>query len=115
MGGAPVLTPWDIFVLRHRRPLNLVIHFISLLCFYGGLGLAAGTRDWHYLLPFFASGLIGAFGHFVSGDGGVSVRETTSTPTVVVFVPWLFFRLFTGRYGADIARAEARYQRGGPL
>lgn len=102
------LTNWDIFVLRHRKPLNWVIHFISLLCFYLSPPAALITHRWEYLVLFFGSGALGAFGHFISGDGGVSLRETTSTPRVVLFVPIMFFRILSGRYSADLRIADEK-------
>jgi hypothetical protein len=104
-----VLDPWDAFVVRHQKPSNLAGHFVSFVCFYGGPALALGTRNPWWLLPFFASGGIGALSHHLTGDGKVDVREATSSPLVVFFVTRMFWRILRGTYAEDIARANARY------
>lgn len=104
-----ILTPWELFVLRHRKPLNLWIHAVSFGMFYGGPVAALISRNPWWLVLFAASGSVGAFGHWVSGDGGVNVREATSSPLVVFYVTRMFWRMARGRYGADIAAAEARH------
>ena len=104
-----VLDAWDAFVVRHQKPSNLAGHFVSFVCFYGGPVLALATWNPWWLLPFFASGGIGALSHFLTGDGRVDVREATSSPLVVFFVTRMFWRLLRGTYAADIARANARY------
>lgn len=105
----PALDPWDLFVLRHRKPLNLCIHAVSFVMFYGGPAVAVATRNPWWIVPFLASGSVGAFGHWVSGDGGVSVREATSSPWVVFYVTRMFWRIARGRYRDDLAAADARY------
>ncbi|MSQ03056.1 MAG: hypothetical protein EXR71_14405 [Myxococcales bacterium] len=105
----PMLTPWDLFVLRHRRPLNLWIHAVSFGMFYGGPLAAVATRNPWWIVLFLASGGVGAFGHWVSRDGGVSVREATSSPWVVFYVTRMFYRIALGRYRGDIAAADARH------
>lgn len=105
----PVLTPWDVFVLRHRKPANLAIHAVSFAMFYGGPLAALGAGDWRWMGLFLGSGLVGAFGHWVTGDGGVSVKEASSSPLVVFYVTRMFLRMAQGRYGADIEAAVARH------
>lgn len=106
-----VLSSWDHFVLRHQKPGNLVVHFISMLMFYGGPLLAVWRWDWRWFVPFFLSGILGAIGHYAFGDGGVRVRETTSSPVVPLYVPWMFIRIACRRYHEDTARARRSYQR----
>ena len=107
-----VLDPWDAFVVRHQKPANLVGHFLSFVCFYGGPALALATWNPWWLLAFLASGGIGALSHHLTGDGRVDVREATSSPLVVFFVTRMFWRILRGAYADDIARANARYAEG---
>jgi hypothetical protein len=104
-----VLDDWDAFVVRHQKPSNLVGHFVSFLCFYGGPALALGKRNPWWLLLFFLSGGIGALSHFLTGDGRVDVREATSRPLVVFFVTRMFWRILRGTYADDVVRANERY------
>jgi hypothetical protein len=104
--GRWTLPAWELFVLRHHRPLNLAIHACSFAMFWGGPVAALATGEPAWLVAFFASGAVGAFGHWISGDGGVDLREATRSPTVVFFVTRLFARLLLGRYGEDLRRAR---------
>lgn len=112
-GDAPekrpaALTEWEAFVVRHQNPWNLVIHFVSFVFFFGGLGAAAILGNPWYLAFFSVSGLVGAFGHWVTGDGGVSVREATIQLMVPVYVGRMFASLALGTYGRDSQRAFAK-------
>jgi hypothetical protein len=105
------LSSWDTFVLRHKLPLNLGIHFLSFVVYYGGPVAALIFHNPWYLLGLPLSGMIGAFGHFVSGDGGVKVQEATFSPQVVFYVTVMFYKIARGRYGRDIAKAEMKLRR----
>jgi hypothetical protein len=103
------LTDWDVFVLRHRKRGNLAVHAVSCVCFFGGLLMAALTGKPVYLLAFFSSGIIGAAGHYLFKDGGVSVREATVQQTVPIYVVRMFWKLAWGTYQADVDQALARW------
>ena len=105
-------TRWDRFVLRHTNPLNLWVHFLSMLMYFVGPVLVLVTGNlWWWAAPILA-GSVGAFGHWISADGGVSIREATIEMTVPLYVPLVFWKIMMGSYFTeDIpkARAKARY------
>lgn len=105
------LDPWDRFVLRHQKPGNLAVHFVSMLCFYGGPVAALAAGDAWYLAYFFASGLIGGLGHYLFDDGRVDLRELTSRPEVPHYVVVMFWRILRGRYAEDTRRARENARR----
>lgn len=102
------MSSWDRFVLRHQKPGNLAVHFVSMLCFFGSPVAALAARDARYLAFFFASGLIGGLGHWLFDDGRVDLRELTSRPEVPHYVVVMFWRLLTGRYAEDTRLARER-------
>ncbi|HVJ92709.1 MAG TPA: hypothetical protein VM580_23070 [Labilithrix sp.] len=102
------LTPWDRFVLRHRRPGNLVVHFVSAILFFGSPLAALVFKQPWLLLGFFSSGLLGAAGHHVFADGVVSVREATVATEVPYFVLVMFYKIARGTYATDIERALSK-------
>ena len=104
------LSSWDLFVLRHRKRGNLVVHFFSFLTYYGSLfGLII---TWHpaWVLGLFLSGMIGAAGHYIYDDGRVKIKEATFDPMVVFYVTIMFYKIFRRRYAEDVAAAEQRLQ-----
>jgi hypothetical protein len=102
------LSEWESFILRHRHPGNLFVHFLSWLMFVGGPILAALTKNPWYLLLFFSSGAMGALGHFVFKDSGVSLREATSSVMVPVYVTRMFVALLGGNYWPQVEAAQVK-------
>ena len=109
--GNLTLSSWDLFVLRHNKPLNLQIHFVAFLMFYGGPVAALITWDPWWLVAYVLSGPLGAFAHYISGDGGVNLREATSSPLVVFYVTIMFFKIACRTYAAEVSAARERYER----
>lgn len=104
-------TAWEAFVLRHRDPLNLRIHFASMWLYLVGCTafFAVLTTEGRFSFGWFAvwcsSGPLGAFGHWWTGDGRVSTKEATHDPLVPLFVFRMFWHLGRGTYGEEVARA----------
>lgn len=107
MAGPGPLPRWPAFVLRHRHPGNLVVHAISAVLFWGFPWIALVTGDPRWWIGFLVSGVVGAAGHYVFADGGVSLREATSQPEVPWYVLRMFWRIARRRYAEDVAHAEA--------
>jgi hypothetical protein len=63
-----------------------------------------------WLLGVPISGPLGAAGHHIFRDGGISLRESTSSPEVVWFVSRMLWRILRGTYPSDIARARERLE-----
>lgn len=102
------LSNWDIFVLRHRKKGNLVVHFFSFLTYYGALFALLIT--WHpaWIIGLFVSGFIGTAGHYLFDDGRVKIKEATFDPMVVFYVTIMFYKIFRRSYSKDIEGAEQR-------
>ena len=102
------LSPWQIFVLRHRHPLNIFIHFLSALMFYLGPAAAIYFWDWRWLILFFSSGAVGTFGHWVSKDSSVNLREATASIDAVRFSTKMAWLVVSGRYDGEVSSAERK-------
>ena len=108
------LTNWDLFVLRHRNPVNIRIHLISVLIFWLGPVLALIHSPWWWI-AFFGSGLVGSIGHYISDDGKVDAREATSSVRVIFFASKMALLFLVGRYGREVSQSEQKielYERG---
>jgi hypothetical protein len=103
------LSSWDLFVLRHRHPGNLLVHFVSFVVYYGSVPLAIYFGNFYWLLGLPLSGVIGASGHYIFRDGGVKVSEATFDPQVVFYVTIMFLKIAQRRYRQDIICAEKKY------
>lgn len=106
------MTSWDFFVIRHRQPANLVVHFFCCLLYFGGWALVLATWNPWYLLGPVLSSVIGSPSHYLFDDGVVGFREGEGILTryVPLYVASIYWRMLRGRYRGDIERAEARYR-----
>ncbi len=106
------MTTWEYFVLRHRQPANLAVHFVCCLLYFGGLGGALLTWNPWYMLGPPLSSLLGTPSHYLFDDGVVSARhgEGILTRYVPIYVACIYTRMLRGLYAADIEAAEARYR-----
>jgi NAD(P)-dependent dehydrogenase (short-subunit alcohol dehydrogenase family) len=102
------LSDWDLFVLRHHKPGNLVLHFISAAMFFGSPIYGLLTHDWLWFGWFCLSGCIGTYAHYLTGDGTVTLRESSSSPRIVGYNLRMWWRVFIGRYGKDVRSAKRR-------
>lgn len=102
------LSNWDIFVLRHRKKGNLIVHFFSFLTYYGALFALIVTWDPTWIIGLFVSGFIGTAGHYLFDDGQVKIKEATFDPMVVFYVTIMFYKIFRRSYSHDIESAEQR-------
>jgi hypothetical protein len=103
-----MLSRWDYFVLRHQSPGNWLVHLASAVLFYVFPVLALVFRQPWFLAGFFASGAVGAFGHWYFKDATVSLREATVAVEVPHYVLVMFYKIARGTYAAEILRARAR-------
>lgn len=101
---------WDCFVVRHTHRGNLAIHALSAAMFFGGPLVALVLWSPWPLLGFAASGAVGASGHWLFKDGGVSPREATSQPEVPPWVLLMFWMLLRGTWWPEVQAARDRLQ-----
>lgn len=106
------MTKWEFFVLRHRQPANLAVHFLCTCLYFGGLAALAVTRDWRCLLGPALSSLIGSPAHYLFDDGEVDPRhgEGIFTGYVPFFLLRVYFELARGTYFDEVERVEERYR-----
>lgn len=109
-GRGDRLEAWDIFILRHQRYPNVVIHIFAASFFWFSPILAIIYSKWWWL-GFFGSGLLGSLGHAIFRDGSVDVREATSRMQVVYFSTWMCVLFLCGRWRQEINMAEAQFEK----
>ena len=100
-----LLNGWQAFVLRHKKPTNLVLHFVSAVLFFGSPVGFLLTWDPIWVWPWFASGFVGTGAHYVTGDGNVTLRQATSSPETIWHNLRMWWRIVSGRYAEDVRDA----------
>ena len=59
-----VMEYWDIFLLQHQHRMNVALHVVGILIFYGLLFAALGFQNPWILLGLPLSQWMGLMGHF---------------------------------------------------
>lgn len=105
------LSRWEFFVLRHRQPANLVVHFFAVILYFGGVFGLLLTWDPRWLLGGILSSLIASPSHYLFEDGIVSPDrgEGILTRYVPIYVASIYWGLLRGTYWGEVEKAEARY------
>lgn len=106
--GNLVLNSWDSFVLGHTHPVNIAGHFISFLMFWGFPTLALVTWNPWWLLAWCASGFVGIFSHYISGEGDVNYVYENTSPFVSMYVSVMFVKILRRTYATDVETARRR-------
>lgn len=100
---------WEIFVLKHQHPVNILIHMVSAILFYGVPLTALYTRNpWILCLMPFSSG-IGVFGHAICERTNVGFKDSICSPDVVRCSTKMFYRVIIGKYSQDIQEINMRF------
>jgi hypothetical protein len=106
------MTKWEFFVLRHRQPGNLVVHFFGQILYFGGLLGLLWTWDWRFLVGPVLSALIAVPAHYLFGDGIVDPRygEGIFTGYIPIYVVLIYWELLRGTYWPEVERVERRHR-----
>lgn len=103
---------WLFFVIRHRQPANLVVHFFAVNLYFGGIFGFLATFDPRWFLGGILSSVIASPSHYYFDDGIVSPDrgEGILTRYVPIYVASIYFMLLRGTYWPEVEKAEARYR-----
>ena len=102
----PFTDYWDIFVMKHRHPLNIALHALGVVIFYGLLALALILRNPWLLLALPSSQLVGLLGHAAFERSHIDAQDAVFSLRASRCLNKMFVRILTGRYGDDIRRAS---------
>jgi len=97
---------WDVFVLKHQHPANIVLHVIGIGIFYGLLCAAMVTHNAWLLcgLPLAqASGLIG---HFLFERSHIDLQDAVFSWRASYCLGRMLWRILLGKYGEDIRHGQ---------
>jgi hypothetical protein len=103
------LEDWDLFVLRHQKTSNLIIHLFSTFLFWFSPLLALLVSPW-WLVGFFISGLVGGVSHLITNEGTAETKEVTSSLQVVHFSTTMSWLFITGKYRKEIEITKNKFR-----
>lgn len=98
----PFTNYWDIFVLKHQNPLNIALHGVGVVLFYGLLIASWITRNPWLLLLLPSSQLVGLAGHYFFERSHIDFQDAVFSVRASRCLNRMFFALLTGTYGREI-------------
>lgn len=102
---------WDVFVMKHRQPINIWLHVLAVILLYGSpvMALALGSPWWLVGLPL--STVLGQIGHAVYEPSHVDTRDAVFSLRAFSALTRMAGLVLTGRYSREIARVQAAVKR----
>ena len=98
----PFTDYWDIFVLKHQHPLNIALHFVGIIIFYGLLLIAWQLHQPFLLLALPLSQLTGLLGHFLFERSHIDLQDAIFSWRASLCLGYLLWQVITGKYAQDI-------------
>jgi N-acyl-D-aspartate/D-glutamate deacylase len=113
----PFTDYWDVFVLKHQHPVNIGLHILGILIFYGLLGAAWFWQQPKLLLALPLTQLVGLLGHWGFERSHIDRQDAILSWRASWCLGKLLWRLAIGQYPQDIQQRQAilrDYQLGRP-
>ncbi len=105
-----VITDWDIFVLRHKSPVNTFFHLLSALMFWLGPILCLFLSNPWWIMLLFLSSPVGSIGHLLADDGPINIKEATSSLQALKFSTAMSALFVLGKFSKHILSAKKKFK-----
>ncbi|HKP85716.1 MAG TPA: amidohydrolase family protein [Blastocatellia bacterium] len=102
----PFVDYWDVFVMKHRNPANVALHFLGVIIFYALLALALLLPNLWLLLLLPASQAVGLLGHYFFERSHIDLQDAIFSPRASRCLNKMFVRIITGKYAGDVKRTS---------
>jgi hypothetical protein len=102
----PFTDYWDIFVLKHQHPINIVLHILGIFFFYGLLFLTWKLQNFWLLLGLPLTQLIGLIGHFLFERSHIDLQDAVFSWRASYCLGKMLLRVIMGKYQDDIRQRQ---------
>lgn len=102
----PFTDYWDIFVLKHQHPINILLHIVGILFFYGLLLTAWQLQNGWLLLALPLTQLIGLLGHLCFERSHIDFQDAIFSWRASYCLGKLLLRVLLGKYARDIQQRQ---------
>ncbi len=93
---------WDIFLLKHQHPMNVALHVVGILIFYGLLFSALWFQNSWILLGLPLTQLTGLMGHFLFERSEIELRDAVFSWRASFCLGRMLWRILLGKYKEDV-------------
>lgn len=106
----PFTDYWDIFLLKHQHPLNVALHVLGIVIFYGLLLAVWKFHNAWLLLGLPLSQLVGLTGHWLFERSHIDLQDAVFSWRASVCLGRMLYRVAIGKYGEDLRQRQAVLQ-----
>ncbi len=98
----PFTDYWDIFILKHQHPMNIMLHVAGIFFFYGLLFFACMLHNPIVLLGLPLTQLVGLIGHFLFERSYIDRQDALFSWRASRCLGLMLLRIILGKYQEDI-------------
>lgn len=102
---------WSVFLLKHQNPANVAMHCFAFVLMYAIPAVAIANKNLWMLLLMPLSQAIGLLGHWLFERSPIDQRDTVFSWRAFASLHMMFISVVSGRYGAELERAQLDYVR----
>jgi hypothetical protein len=102
----PFTDYWDIFVLKHQHPINVALHIVGIIFFYGLLFSTWKLQNFWLLLGLPLTQLLGLTGHFLFERSHIDLQDAVFSWRASFCLGRMLLRILLGKYGEDICQRQ---------
>ncbi len=97
---------WEIFVLKHQKPLNIWVHVIAMYYLYAVLGALIITGNWQWLIAIPLSPLAGLITHHLAEKTHIDFEDALFTRRSFYCLNKMMILATVGRYSIELDRIQ---------
>ena len=102
----PFTDYWDIFILKHQHPINVALHIIGILFFYGLLFLIWKSHNFWLLFALPLTQLAGLAGHLLFERSYIDRQDAVFSWRASYCLGRMLLRVLIGKYQEDIRQRQ---------
>jgi hypothetical protein len=106
----PFTDYWDVFVLKHQHPINVGLHLLGILLFYGVLAAAWMFRNPWVLLGLPLTQFTGLLGHLLFERSHIDRQDAVFSWRASYCLGRMLLRVLLGKYAGDVRQRRAVLQ-----
>lgn len=106
----PFTDYWDVFVLKHQHPVNVGLHIVGILLFYGVLAAVWIFHNPWVLLGLPLTQLTGLLGHRLFERSHIDLQDAVFSWRASYCLGRMLLRVLLGKYGGDVQQRRVILQ-----
>lgn len=106
----PFTSYWDIFIFKHQKLGNIVLHCVAFILMYSIAAAAFVSHNAWLLLLMPISQITGLIGHMIYEPSAVDQRDTVFSWRAFISLHKLFYFVVTQKYRSEITRVNHAYK-----